>query len=158
MSQVIRISSNIYSRLEQHAEGFDTPANVIEKLLNYFEGVNETNSTITPNKVLSNKRLFSNKEIQQKISRVAISLPEEELEQLCDKRFSKELLNIDFPLFIKVPKNVSSPSKTDAVKDDQDINRWTWKFEFERDNSLYAITTQWYERHDMKVQEWLSSH
>jgi hypothetical protein len=41
MSQVIRIPSDIYSRLEQHAQGFDTPANVIENLLNHFEGVTQ---------------------------------------------------------------------------------------------------------------------
>ena len=45
MSHVIRIPSEIYSRLEQHAKGFDTPANVIEKLLNYYEGVSEKKST-----------------------------------------------------------------------------------------------------------------
>jgi len=39
MSPVIRLSSDIYKRLECHASGFDTPANVIEKLLNHFEGV-----------------------------------------------------------------------------------------------------------------------
>lgn len=39
MSPVIRIPSNIYSRLESHAKGFDTPASVIEKLLNHYEGI-----------------------------------------------------------------------------------------------------------------------
>ncbi|MCF6190653.1 MAG: hypothetical protein L3J51_09245 [Cocleimonas sp.] len=39
MSKTIEISSTIFSRLEQHAKGFDTPANVIEKLLNKFEEV-----------------------------------------------------------------------------------------------------------------------
>lgn len=41
MSPVIRISSSVYSRLEQYAEGFDTPANVIEKLLDRVEGTTE---------------------------------------------------------------------------------------------------------------------
>lgn len=38
MSRVIRIPVEIYTRLEKHAQGFDTPANVIEKLLDYYEG------------------------------------------------------------------------------------------------------------------------
>ena len=38
MSHVIRIPTNIYNRLEKHAQGFDTPANVIERLLNSYEG------------------------------------------------------------------------------------------------------------------------
>jgi len=39
MSPVIRLSSDIYKRLECHASGFDTPANVIEKILNHYEGI-----------------------------------------------------------------------------------------------------------------------
>ena len=37
MSQVIRIPEALYQRLENHAQGFDTPANVIEKILNFYE-------------------------------------------------------------------------------------------------------------------------
>ena len=47
MSPVIRIPKDLYSRLEQHAKGFDTPANVIETLLNHFEGV-DTETSNTP--------------------------------------------------------------------------------------------------------------
>ena len=39
MSQVIRISDDLYKRLETHASGFDTPSNVIETILNAYEGV-----------------------------------------------------------------------------------------------------------------------
>ena len=37
MSQVIRIPYNLYQRLSSHAKGFDTPANVIEKILDFYE-------------------------------------------------------------------------------------------------------------------------
>ena len=37
MSQVIRITDELYERLKSHAEGFDTPANVVEKILNSYE-------------------------------------------------------------------------------------------------------------------------
>ncbi len=40
MSQVIRISDDLYKRLESHAAGFDTPSNVIETILNAYENVN----------------------------------------------------------------------------------------------------------------------
>lgn len=43
MSQVIRISNDLYKRLEEHATGFDTPANVIERILNFYEGGDESN-------------------------------------------------------------------------------------------------------------------
>ncbi len=39
MSQVIRISDELYKRLEGLASGFDTPSNVIEMVLNAYEGV-----------------------------------------------------------------------------------------------------------------------
>jgi hypothetical protein len=39
MSHVIRLSSELYARLESHAQGFDNPVNVIERLLNSYEGV-----------------------------------------------------------------------------------------------------------------------
>lgn len=37
MSQVIRISESIYEQLESMAKGFDTPGNVIERLLEFYE-------------------------------------------------------------------------------------------------------------------------
>jgi predicted HNH restriction endonuclease len=39
MSQVIRVSAEVYARLESHVRGFDTPTGVIERLLDYYEGV-----------------------------------------------------------------------------------------------------------------------
>jgi len=44
MSQVIRISDDLYRRLEEQALGFDTPSNVIERILNAYEGIS-MNST-----------------------------------------------------------------------------------------------------------------
>lgn len=45
MSQVVRIPTNLYERLGMHAKGFDTPANVIEKLLNFYEEQEGTETT-----------------------------------------------------------------------------------------------------------------
>ncbi len=42
MSQVIRIPSNIYKKLESYAVGFDTPAGVIERLLDFYEKHNNS--------------------------------------------------------------------------------------------------------------------
>ena len=36
---VVRLPDRLYKRLEAHAKGFDTPTNVIERLLNEYEGV-----------------------------------------------------------------------------------------------------------------------
>jgi len=45
MSQVIRISNELYKRLEGLASGFDTPSNVIEMVLNAYEGVSFSKSS-----------------------------------------------------------------------------------------------------------------
>lgn len=47
MSQVIRISDELYRRLEAHASGFDTPSNVIETVLNSYEASNPKPNTPT---------------------------------------------------------------------------------------------------------------
>jgi len=39
MSKTIRIPANLFTRLENHARGFDTPANVIERILDAYEGI-----------------------------------------------------------------------------------------------------------------------
>jgi hypothetical protein len=45
MSQTIRIPANLYQRLSLHAKGFETPANVIEKILNFYEAEQGVEST-----------------------------------------------------------------------------------------------------------------
>jgi len=48
MSQVIRISANLYERLASHAKGFETPSSVIEKILNFYEEQKGFDSPVNP--------------------------------------------------------------------------------------------------------------
>lgn len=51
MKQTIEISTNLYQRLGAHTSGFETPANVIERLLDYYEGIEENTkptASVTP--------------------------------------------------------------------------------------------------------------
>tara|TARA_R110002110_G_scaffold301156_1_gene515233 strand:+ start:195836 stop:196222 length:387 start_codon:yes stop_codon:yes gene_type:complete len=48
MPPVIRLSDELYHRLAAYAEGFDTPANVIERILNEKEGVESVSPTRLP--------------------------------------------------------------------------------------------------------------
>ena len=41
MCPVIRVSEELFTRLESHAIGFDTPSAVIERLLDKYDGVNK---------------------------------------------------------------------------------------------------------------------
>ncbi len=45
MSKVIRIPDKLFKRLEAHAEGFSTPASIIEMVLDKYEGVEKKNKT-----------------------------------------------------------------------------------------------------------------
>lgn len=51
MSQAIRIPINLFHRLSLHAEGFDTPANVIERMLNFYEEQKGLESTANHNSI-----------------------------------------------------------------------------------------------------------
>ena len=162
MPPVVRISDELYSRLEKHAVGFDSPSSVIEKILDHYERrSNKTdnekhNLRPTPTVRETSSRLYSNSEIQQKIAAVARELPLEELEQLCAASASKELFGISFPLFVRVPELTNQAQKRKAVKID-DYSRWTWKYEFTRSGFSYAICTQWYPKSDSLVRKWLES-
>lgn len=164
MCPVIRISSETYSRLEKHAVGFDSPANVIDKMLDHYESKKPASSvnTLEPQmKTASSehrKRLYTNTEIQKKISAAAQSLPKGELESLCNKAESKNIFDINFPLFVKLPSASNQTSKRANVKTDDDVSRWTWKYEFERDGYIYAICTQWYPKSDALVRDWLKQN
>ena len=116
------------------------------------------NTVKETSKPKSNNRLYSNQEIQRRISSAAKRLTSNELEKLCDLQHSKEIFNIDFPLFVQVSKSITEESKRNAVKDSKGVNRWTWKYEFEKAGFLFAISTQWYEKNDIYVKQWLSKN
>lgn len=160
MTPTIEITKDVYSRLEKHVVGFETPSNVISRLIDSFE--KKENAISLPSYQDSTRkkdaRLFSNKDIQQRISSIAESITEDELESLCNENTSKDLFEISFPLFIKVPSTENQATKKQAVKSNDGVNRWTWKFEFVRDGFSYAICTQWYPKHDHLVQQWLNNH
>ncbi|MFC5194774.1 hypothetical protein ACFPH8_05485 [Bizionia hallyeonensis] len=109
----------------------------------------------TKNIKIKSKRIYSNSEIQEKISVSARKLSDTDLEKLCLKDYSKITFNINFPLFLKVPDHFTYAEKSIAVKDEGGMNRWTWKYEIKRNGYSYAISTQWYPRNDEFVQRWL---
>lgn len=122
-----------------------------------YQATNSNNGPAKEN-ISTSKRIFTNKEIQERISRIAQSLDDNELEALCNKDTCKDIFGVNFPVFIKISINNTLASIREAVKDSQGMNRWTWKYKFERNNYLYAITTQWYDRNDIHVKHWFSKH
>ena len=162
MCPSIEITNEVYSRLEKHVVGFDTPSNVINRLIDSFEKQQASadgglNSSIGCAAKGAAGRIFNNREIQKRLSEIAETLPENELELLCKEQFSKDTFGISFPLFVKVPASANQQIKKQAVKSTDGVNRWTWKFEFIRNGFAFAICTQWYPKNDPLVQKWLQS-
>jgi phosphomevalonate kinase len=104
------------------------------------------------------KRIYTNREIQETIANVISKFSQSDLDKYCRQDYSKMVFDINFPLILKVPDYYTYTEKSEAVKDEGGMNRWTWKFEFRKNGYTYAITTQWYARHDEDVQRWLRKH
>jgi len=47
MNKTIEISDGLYQRLSLHAEGFETPASVIERIVTFYESRNGVRNTIS---------------------------------------------------------------------------------------------------------------
>ena len=109
------------------------------------------------NTQLSDDRLYSNKEIQKKITEKAQTLSDDELNKLCDLAYSRALFNNTYPIFVRVPQNASNEERQEAIKDHNNANRWTVKYEFIKNGYSYFVTTQWYPRNDAYVKKWLDT-
>ena len=154
----ISVSSDVYRRLENLAVGFDTPSDVISRLIDDCERRMTKAVSVSPVRQQEPSLHGSeNTEIQQRIVSVAKELHKAELERLCDPIHSKEVFNINFPLLKAVSTQSENKSKHAAIKD-KGVNRWTRKYEFIRDDTVYFICTQWFSWNDRKVNEWLALH
>ncbi len=101
------------------------------------------------------KRIYTNQFIQEKLAEIVKSKPIDTLNKFCTKEYSKSIFDINYPLLVKAPTNWRYEQKRELVKDNKGVNRWTWKYEFQKKGFSYAITTQWYDRNDEYVQRWL---
>lgn len=103
MCPVIRIPDHIYSRLEKHAVGFDTPASVIERMLDVIESslgdqfAQEVKESSTPvqssGKRDSTKYLFHSKKFGK--SRLVLAVVKDYAE--CHEGISMDVLEQQFP-------------------------------------------------------------
>ena len=121
MPPVIRINEILYGELEKLAFGFDTPANVIEKLVNFYnrKGTVKELPPLDKSAKLKAGRLYDNTQIQQLICYTAATIPAKELDQLCMLKYSKEQLGLNFPLFIRVNEKITGLQRANAVKESE---------------------------------------
>ncbi|MGZ2371711.1 hypothetical protein ACXR6G_18175 [Ancylomarina sp. YFZ004] len=104
------------------------------------------------------KRRYTNAEIQKRIAAVAEKLPNEKLELFLTREYSYEIFRVRLPLFIRIEMNADNEAKKSIKKDHKNNDRWTWKYKFDRAGYSYAITNDWYPRHDEFVKKWLQEN
>lgn len=102
-------------------------------------------------------RLYTNTQIQELIVKKAKTISKEELDLFCTDDYSKSVLGTNYSLFVKIPVESSREELDRAIKDHNGHNRWTWRYQFEIEGFLYAITTQWYSNNDELVDNWLNN-
>lgn len=117
----------------------------------------EKSAIIKTKSTNENNRIYSNTEIQRKISNALKKFSELELDRFCNKEYSKEIFNLNFSLLVKLRKDFSKEKKKELIKVNG-LNRWTLKYPIEKNNSVYVITTQWYPWNDEYVKRWLNKN
>lgn len=137
MSPVIRVPSNIYSRLERHAKGFDTPASVIEKLLNHYEGIDPSPSHEETDQVVPNDRDIKKYDFNEQTygkGRLVLAIVKEYTSNNPHTSFN-ELLEI-------FPKNIQGSTGVFSHQEDaQDIyERTGHKRHFIKPNELIQLS------------------
>ena len=105
----------------------------------------------------NSNRIYTNTEIQIKLSNKLKEFEQSELEKFCELEYCKNLFKNNAPLLIKIPKDTPTERKKEIVRDGK-INRWTWKYEFKKGNFIYAISTQWYAKNDEYVKNWIEKN
>jgi len=116
MSQVIRIPESLYKRLESHAIGFDTPASVIERILDYFE-------TRHPNAKVFASNLESSVSERSRLESRQPSFKRKAYNPIASGRFSRDLENDIYT--ITSPDGVSKTFELPDVTDKMAIKNLT---------------------------------
>ena len=67
-------------------------------------------------------------------------MSDDELKKLCDEEYSRKIFKNTYPIFVRVPQNASKEEKQKAIKDHNDKNRYTVKYEFSKNGYSYFVT------------------
>lgn len=126
MSQVIRIPRDVYKRLESYAIGFDTPAGVIERLLDFYEANNTKEET--PMEAHIENTSFKTSFGKQSSPLPIVSNKETKTYSTSARgRFTRDLRNDTYT--ITSPQGASKTFKLPAVSDKRGIRELTHEVE-----------------------------
>lgn len=102
----------------------------------------------------SDQALPTNAEITKTIKHlVETTLDPSEIAQLLDAKYCKEQFGVGFPVLLQLSSSDPDQIRTE-VKDGKGYNRYSTKVTAHRDEKLYAITTQWLDRHRGQFKSW----
>jgi hypothetical protein len=139
MCPVIEIPDELFARLESYAVGFDTPAAVIERLLNEHEK-NENNSS-------SNESVTFLKPEFRAVSSEVASVVEQKL-----RVNSKPFLSKNFPELLKYKRSASRMYESKEYKNA--LDNWWFNFTddvFESNEFIIFVGALDYENKDFRV-------
>lgn len=138
MSPVIRLSDSIYKRLEVQAVGFDTPSNVIERLLDFYESRQKDSKK--SNSASFNSFIGTARRVTKAIKKPRNPQKEKELKHTVGQTLNWgdfHLVSNSILDFQNSPKKVLC--KYSSYSPEQ--NRWFWgvsqKYWTEWDNNFY---------------------
>jgi hypothetical protein len=121
MSQVIRIPSHIYKKLESYAVGFDTPAGVIERLLDFYESQIKSDDKPMSTEV-SNKN-HDTSFVQYRSTSINPEIEARNYSTYAQGRFTRDLG--DEAYTITSPQGKSETFRLPSVKDKEGIRKLT---------------------------------
>ena len=115
MSIQIRINDELYTRLEKHAEGFDTPEHVIERLLNHYEGNTQdrtTKQTSSHRRRDTTKYIFNGETYGK--GRLVLAVIKKHITD--DPQITLQNLQADFPKELQYPGSIGVINKLEYVE------------------------------------------
>lgn len=80
-------------------------------------------------------------------------LTAEEVNKLTEKEFCSDMFSINFPVLIRLKRDDKDYVRQ-AVKDTNGYNRYSVKSIVRRENEMYAICTQWTDKHRTPFCDW----
>ena len=126
MSQVIRIPDHLYKRLESIAVGFDSPASVIERVLDFYETNHHKNGKSSEDEVLRTRfESRFNEQSSVKSSSELIGL--KGYTSVAKGRFSRDLRNETYT--ITSPEGISRTFRLPDLNDKRGIRELTHEVE-----------------------------
>ncbi len=126
MSQVIRIPQHVYKRLGSHAVGFDTPAGVIEKILDFYEANNIKETALFKDN-FSKSSFATSFDMESRNQSRPINKGPKVYSSIARGRFTRDLGNQNYTL--TSPEGVSETFKLPDVNDKRAIRELTHQVE-----------------------------